>query len=174
MNHARLAEWEICVSSERERTEPVAPDVACGVRPRRRELLHLHAPVLIVIALGGGLGAILRYDLALLLPTRSGQFPWGTFTANVVGCLLVGVLMVLITDVWSAHRLVRPFLGVGVLGGFTTFSTYAVEIRNLLHPGSVGVAFGYLAGTLIGAMLAVIVGVLLARTATRPIRERRR
>jgi protein CrcB len=94
-----------------------------------------------VIALGGGLGAIARYSLTTLLPTRPGQFPWGTFTIKVLGCFLIGVLMVLITEVWSAHRLVRPFLGVGILGGFTTFSTYVEEIRGLLQPDSVSVAF---------------------------------
>jgi CrcB protein len=122
--------------------------------------------VLGVIALGGGLGALARYGLTRLLPTRPGRFPWGTFTTNVLGCLLIGVLMVLITEVWSAHRLVRPFLGVGILGGFTTFSTYAVEIGGLLQPGTVGLAFAYLAGTLIGAMLAVIAGVWATRAAT--------
>jgi protein CrcB len=71
-----------------------------------------------------------RYSLAQPLPTRPGQFPWTTFAANLLGCLLIGVLTVLITEVFSARRLVRPFLGVGVLGGFTTFSTYAVDIRG--------------------------------------------
>jgi fluoride exporter len=122
-----------------------------------------HGPVLGVIALGGGLGALARYGLAQLLPTPPGQFPWATFIANVLGCLLIGVLMVLVTEVWAAHRLVRPFLGVGVLGGFTTFSTYAVEIHTLLRPGTVGVAFAYLAGTLVAAMLAVLAGVLATR-----------
>jgi len=63
---------------------------------------------------------------------------------------------------------VRPFLGVGVLGGFTTFSTYAVEIHTLLRPGTVGVAFTYLAGTLIAAVLAVL-AVLAGLWATRAI-----
>jgi CrcB protein len=154
------------VSSEVELAEPIDPDVDVRIPSQRRELVRSHGAVLVVIALGGGFGAIARYGLAELLPTRPGQFPWGTFTTNVVGCFLIGVLMVLITEVWSAHRLVRPFLGVGFLGGFTTFSTYAVETRGLLQPGAVGLAFGYLAGTLICAMLAVIAGVWLTRTVT--------
>lgn len=148
-------------------TEPIDSDVDLRVPAQRRELARHHVPVLGVIALGGGLGALARYGLATALPAPPGQFPWATFAANVSGCLLIGVLMVLVTDVWAAHRLVRPFLGVGFLGGFTTFSTYAVEIHGLLRPGSVGVAFLYLAGTLAGAMVAVLAGVRVTRLAVR-------
>jgi fluoride exporter len=151
------------VSNDIELEEPIEPDVDLRVAAQRRELVRHHGPVLGAIALGGGLGALARYSLAHLLPTPPGQFPWATFVTNVLGCLLLGVLMVLVTEVWAAHRLVRPFLGVGVLGGFTTFSTYAVEIHTLLRPGTVGVAFAYLAGTLIAAMLAVLAGVLATR-----------
>jgi len=154
------------VSGEVELTEPIDPDVDVRIDSQQRELTRSHGAVLVVIALGGGFGAVARYGLAQVLPTRTGQFPWGTFVTNVAGCFLIGVLMVVITEVLSAHPLVRPFLGVGILGGFTTFSTYAVEIRGLLQPGSAGLAFGYLAGTLICAMLAVIAGVWLTRTMT--------
>jgi fluoride exporter len=147
------------MSGEVNVTEPVD----LRVPARRFGWVRSHGATLGVIALGGGIGAVARYGLSRALPTLPGRFPWGTFTINVLGCLLIGVLMVLITEVWSAHRLVRPFLGVGVLGGFTTFSTYAVEIQHLLRPGSVWLALVYLAGTLIGAMLAVIAGVWLAR-----------
>ncbi|WP_326836554.1 fluoride efflux transporter CrcB [Amycolatopsis rhabdoformis] len=133
--------------------------------PWRRTAAHENAPVLGVIALGGGIGALARYGLAELLPTQPGHFPLATFLINVSGCFLIGVLMVAVTEVWTAHRLVRPFLGVGILGGFTTFSTYVVEIRGLLAPGSAGLAFGYLAGTLVAALLAVAAGMWLARRA---------
>ncbi|HJQ44784.1 MAG TPA: fluoride efflux transporter CrcB [Amycolatopsis sp.] len=148
--------------SEVELVEPV--------KTRTRRVARSHAPVAAVIAIGGGLGALARYGLALELPTRPGQFPWGTFITNIAGCFLIGVLMVLVTAVWSAHRLVRPFLGVGFLGGFTTFSTYAVEARGLLQPGEVLVAFAYLGGTLVGAMGAVILGVWLTRKLTGAVR----
>ncbi|WP_342669962.1 fluoride efflux transporter CrcB [Amycolatopsis jejuensis] len=115
------------------------------------------------IALGGGLGALARYGLAQALPTAPGGFPWATFWTNVAGCFLIGVLMVLVTEAWPAHRLVRPFLGVGVLGGFTTFSTYAVETRDLLSPGTVPLAFAYLGGTLAAALVAVLLGHAITR-----------
>ena len=150
-----------------ELDDPVDPDVDLRVPAQRRELARHHGPVLGVIALGGGLGALARYGLAHLLPTPPGEFPWATFVTNVAGCLFIGVLMVLVTEVWAAHRLVRPFLGVGVLGGFTTFSTYAVEVRALLRPGTVGLAFAYLAGTLVAALLATLVGVWVTRAVRR-------
>jgi CrcB protein len=138
----------------------VDPDVDLHVPAHRREL---HPRTLVVIAVGGAVGALARYGVGLVLPTVPGRFPWGTFLINVVGCLLIGVLMVLVTDVFTGWPLLRPFLGVGVLGGFTTFSTYANEARGLLRPGSVPVAFGYLAGTLVSALLAVLVGMVVAR-----------
>ncbi|KAA2264309.1 CrcB family protein [Solihabitans fulvus] len=130
--------------------------------------------ILGAIAVGGGLGGLARYGVAQLLPTLPGRFPVGTFVINAVGCALIGVLMVLITEVWSGHYLLRPFLGVGVLGGFTTFSTYAVEVRGLLRPGSALLAFGYLASAMACALLAVLLGVWFARWATRAARRPRR
>jgi CrcB protein len=85
----------------------------------------------------------------------------------VTGCLLIGVLMVLITDVWSAHRLLRPFLGTGVLGGYTTFSTYTVDAQRLMAAGHARTALAYLAATLVAALLAVYAGSALTRAATR-------
>jgi CrcB protein len=142
----------------------VDPDIDLGVEAQRREL---SARLLGVIAVGGGLGSLARYGVSLAMPNLPGRFPWGTFCTNVAGCLLIGVLMVLITEKWTTHPLVRPFLGVGVLGGFTTFSTYAVETRALLHPGSAGLALLYLAGTFLGAMLAVLLGVQATRAVVR-------
>ena len=149
---------------ERGGAEPVDPDVDVRVRSQRWEIVRSRGPVLAVIALGGGLGALARYGLSRALPTPSGGFPWATFTANVLGCLLIGALMVLVADVWNGRRLVRPFVGVGLLGGFTTFSTYALEFHRLLRPGSAGLAFAYLGGTLLCAMLAVLLGAWITRS----------
>ncbi|MEU1981953.1 fluoride efflux transporter CrcB [Nocardia sp. NPDC019395] len=114
--------------------------------------------VLAAVACGGGLGAGLRYWLALRIPARPGTIPWATLLANTIGCLAIGVLMVLITEVWSPHRLIRPFLGVGVLGGFTTFSSYSSEVRTLLGSGATGTALGYLGGTVVVCLSAVAAG----------------
>ncbi|MRH90782.1 chromosome condensation protein CrcB [Nocardia sp. SYP-A9097] len=132
--------------------------------PAQRRELHDHpVTVLTVIAAGGALGALGRYGLTQLWPTPGGGFPWATFGTNVLGCFLIGVLMVVITDIRTMHPLTRPFLGVGILGGFTTFSTYANETRGLLQPGTVPLAFAYMAATLLCALLATLAAVALTR-----------
>lgn len=108
-----------------------------------------------VVAVGGAIGAAARYAASLLWPTGSGAFPWTTLLVNVVGCALIGVLLALIGEVWAAHRLVRPFVGTGVLGGFTTFSTYAVDFRRLVLDGHAATGAVYLVATLLAAMAAV-------------------
>ncbi|MBA2945276.1 fluoride efflux transporter CrcB [Streptomyces himalayensis] len=129
-------------------------------------LLRGQGPVLAVVALGGVMGAAARYGASLLWPTAHGTFPWTTFGVNAVGCALMGVLMVVITEGRQAHPLVRPFLGTGVLGGFTTFSTYAVDIERLTASGEVRTALAYLALTPVAALAAVWAGSAATRRAT--------
>ncbi|WTI12277.1 CrcB family protein [Streptomyces sp. NBC_00820] len=144
-------------------TAPEAESVRVRpVSPKRAEW-RTQAPVIAVVAAGGALGATARYALGLAWPTVPGAFPWATFWTNVTGCAVIGVFMVLITEVRSVHRLVRPFFGTGVLGGFTTFSTYAVDIRKLAGDGHVGIGLGYLAATLLAALAAVRLGSGAAR-----------
>ncbi|KIF72045.1 hypothetical protein HY68_09345 [Streptomyces sp. AcH 505] len=137
--------------------EPVDPDIDLQMPAQRAELAAGHpGPVLAVISAGGAVGAAARYGAILLWPTPAGAFPWTVFWINLLGCGLIGVLMVLVSEEGrSAHRLVRPFLGVGVLGGFTTFSTYASGFADLLTRDEAGRALAYAAGTLAGAMAAV-------------------
>ncbi|MFB7507620.1 fluoride efflux transporter CrcB [Streptomyces broussonetiae] len=144
-------------------TAPEAESIRVRPTPRRRSEWRTQAPVVAVVAIGGALGATARYALTLAWPTSPGCFPWATFWTNVVGCAVIGVFMVLITDVWAAHRLVRPFFGTGVLGGFTTFSTYAVDIRKLVDAGRPGIGLAYLAATLCAALAAVWLGSVAAR-----------
>jgi CrcB protein len=144
--------------------EPIDPDVdidlhRAGPGGRGRD----EATVLGVIATGGAIGATARYLIGQEWPTPTGAFPAGTLAINVLGCALIGVLMVLSTEVWSRQRLIRPFLGTGVLGGFTTFSAYTVDIQRLVAGAHVSTALLYLAVTPIGALLAVWV----TATATR-------
>jgi CrcB protein len=82
---------------------------------------------------------------------------------NTAGCALIGVFMVLISDGRSGHRLVRPFFGTGVLGGFTTFSTYAVDIQHLVEDGRARIGLAYLALTPLAALAAVWVSAAATR-----------
>jgi fluoride exporter len=110
-----------------------------------------------VIALGGALGALARYGLAAAWPSPPGHFPWATFVTNVSGCLLIGAVMALVVHVGAARPLMRPFLGTGVLGGYTTFSAYAVDGMLLVDEGALLLAVLYVVGTVIAALLAVTV-----------------
>ncbi|MFI5768814.1 fluoride efflux transporter CrcB [Streptomyces sp. NPDC051658] len=121
--------------------------------------------VVAVVALGGAVGACARYGATLIWPTAPGGFPWTTLVVNVVGCAVIGVFMVVISEVWTAHRLVRPFFGTGVLGGFTTFSTYAVDIQRLIDGDRVRAGLGYLGLTLFAALAAVWSAVWATRRA---------
>jgi CrcB protein len=119
--------------------------------------------VLAVIAAGGVLGAEARYAVGVLLPHTGDAWPWSTLLINVSGCLLIGVLMVVIIELRAVHRLVRPFLGVGLLGGYTTFSTATVEALTLLTAGRPGAAAGYLVATPTLAVLGCAGGVVATR-----------
>jgi len=144
----------------REPNLPIDSDIDLEIPAQRTET---HWPVVVSVSAGGVLGALARYGIGHAWPAPVGSFPWATFVINVTGCLLIGALMVLVTDVFTRQRLLRPFLGVGVLGGYTTFSTYAVEIRNLIAAGAPGTAALYLLGTLAAALLAVLAGMTAAR-----------
>jgi CrcB protein len=146
---------------------PTDSDVDLHVPRQRAELARGRWVLLAVISAGGVLGAEARNGLALAWPHGPDQFPWSTFTTNVSGCLLIGVLMVLITEVWSAHRLLRPFLGVGVLGGYTTFSTYILDIEQLVTAHRAATALVYLIGTFAAALAAVYAGIFATRLLTR-------
>lgn len=134
---------------------PTDSDVDLPDPPRRGEL---SATLLAVIAAGGVLGALARYGLSELLPHAPGTWPLATWLTNVSGCLLIGVLMVLVTDVWPNQRHLRPFVGVGVLGGYTTFSTAVVDVQQLVGAGAPGLGLLYLGGTVLTAVLAVAAG----------------
>jgi CrcB protein len=108
----------------------------------------------LAVATGGALGAVARHGVQLAWPAP----PWVTLAVNAVGCLLIGVLMARTTD-----PLRRAFLGVGVLGGFTTFSTYTLDAYTLIRSGHPALAAAYLGGTAAICVAATFVGTRLAR-----------
>jgi CrcB protein len=141
---------------------PVDPDVDLHVPVRHRQR-GWDPAVLAVIALGGVIGAEARHGVSVWLPHEAGQWPGGTWLVNTSGCFLIGILMIVVTELTSPHRLVRPFLGVGILGGYTTFSTAMVDVQQMALAGRGGLALGYLAATVVAALIAAFLGMTLAR-----------
>lgn len=123
------------------------------------------ASLLVAVAAGGLLGALLRFELGVLVPDGEG-FPWTTFAINVSGSFLLATLPALAAVRRSSWLPV--FLGTGVLGGYTTLSTYAEQGRSLLADGRAALALAYLLGTL----LTCIAAVLLAHRLSSPAAQR--
>lgn len=129
----------------------------------------MRATVLLAVAFGGVLGSLARYGVDETLPTGAGPrgamagFPWATFTVNIVGSFILTALIVLLLELAKPSLYLRPFLATGVLGGFTTFSTFAVETRGLLAEGHAGIGAAYIAASAFGCLLAGTAGIIVAR-----------
>ncbi|MGY1832830.1 fluoride efflux transporter FluC [Geodermatophilus sp. SYSU D01180] len=111
-------------------------------------------------AVGGALGALARWGVAEALPSPG--WPWATLLVNLTGCLLMGVLLGLLTT-GPEPAWVRPFLAVGVLGGYTTYSAFAVEVVLLTDAGRVLLAAAYVLASVLGGVLATAAGLLAVR-----------
>ncbi len=122
---------------------------------------------MVALAIGGVLGAVSRYAISLALPTETARFPWGTFVINVSGSAALGFILVLVIEHFPRGRLVRPVIGTGFLGAYTTFSTFTVEAVDLVRAGHTGLALAYLAGSALAGLLAVWTGMTSARLALR-------
>ena len=118
----------------------------------------------IAIAVGGAFGSVLRYGLSTWVHTLVGRsFPFGTLAVNVLGCLAMGILFVLLVERMGESAVWRAGLLIGVLGGFTTFSTFSIETFNLIEQGAMAKAAGNMAASLILCVGATWLGVILAR-----------
>ncbi len=115
------------------------------------------------VACGGALGALARHGLVqLAAQLHPSAFPYATLAVNMLGCLLMGMLMAILSK--HAAPQFQLFLAVGVLGGFTTFSAFSLDALQLLQRGEMLHALGYVLVSVLGSLLAVAVGwMLLAR-----------
>ena len=116
-----------------------------------------------LVMTGGALGAAMRFGMSRALPAGSG-WPYGTFAVNIVGGFAMGVLAAWLLRGGNAAEPLRLFLGVGVLGGFTTFSAFSLEMAQMVERGQGMLAGGYALASVILALGAVFAGMMLART----------
>ncbi|MBV9930950.1 MAG: CrcB family protein [Alphaproteobacteria bacterium] len=123
-------------------------------------------PNLLLVLLGGAAGAGLRYEAGRLALKQFGPgFPWGTLAVNLAGGLAMGLLAGALSGVGMTSRPAWFLLGVGLLGGFTTFSAYSLDLFLMLERGRVGLAFAYGAGSALGALGLLALGYWMARAA---------
>jgi CrcB protein len=141
----------------------IDPDVDLHDPAQRAETRPREWDLLVAMAVGGVVGAEARYGLSAAVPHADDAIPWATVLINASGCLLIGALMVVLLELARPHRLWRPFLGVGVLGGYTTYSTFAVDAVRLIEQHRPGLALGYVVTTFAACLVAVWFGTVGTR-----------
>ena len=124
---------------------------------------RLDLAALATVALGGVIGSLGRFAVGAALPHQPSGFPWATLAVNVSGAFAMGLLVAYLVDRPGAHRLARPFVGVGLLGGWTTFSALAVDVVRLGHADQAQTALVYVAATFLVGTLAVAAGSVLGQ-----------
>jgi CrcB protein len=118
----------------------------------------------LLAAVGGVLGALARWGVGTAVPVSPGSWPWATILVNLTGCFLLGVLVAVVGARLPGATWPRPFLAVGVLGGFTTFSAFAVEVVELVGTGAVLTAAGYGLVSVVGGVAGVAIGAAAGRS----------
>jgi len=123
---------------------------------------------LLLVALGGALGASLRYLSGIVMLRWLGPaFPWGTLVVNVIGSFAMGLLIAWLSKrTGGASNELRLFLATGLLGGFTTFSAFSLDFANLWQRGDTLTAFTYVAASVVISLLAIFAGLMLVRNFT--------
>jgi CrcB protein len=128
--------------------------------------LGLSAGTIAAVFIGGALGTVARYLLESHHPAGAGAFPWVTLLINLSGSLAIGLAIPLTEHIATRAPLVRPLAIVGFLGGWTTYSTFAVEATLLAKDGDVIACLVYLVATVAGGLLLVVVGHAAGRRLT--------
>ena len=119
--------------------------------------------MLLAIAVGGGAGSLARFWLSSWVQPANAAFPWGIFTVNILGGLLMGMIVELGALKLNLSPELRAFLTTGVLGGFTTFSTFSLESALLLQKGEYGLAAAYMTGSVVLSIAALFTGLWIVR-----------
>jgi CrcB protein len=132
-------------------------------RSRPSRLPQIDARELAAIFAGGVAGTLARAGLAQALPHAAGAWPWATFAANLAGAFVLGFAVTRLQERLPLSRYRRPFVGTGLCGALTTFSTVQLELLRMLDHGRDALALGYVAATLAGGFGAVFLATQLAR-----------
>jgi fluoride exporter len=120
--------------------------------------------MILAVALGGAIGSAARYLMAgAVQRALGGDYPWGIMTVNVIGCTIMGALVEAMALKWSIGPELRAFLAVGVLGGFTTFSSFALDTATLAGRGGLAAPIGYVVGSVVLSIAGFYAGLLLVR-----------
>lgn len=138
-------------------TNPMAALGATSRWPR------LAPGVLLAVFIGGGFGGLARYGITFAAAPPADGFPWDILTINLAGAFALALLLILVLEVFSLSPYVRPALGTGFLGAFTTFSSLATATDHLLAHGRPALAIGYVAGSLFGGLVAATLGLACGR-----------
>lgn len=121
---------------------------------------------LFLVMIGGALGAGARYLTGRVLAATFGPgYPWGTLAVNIVGGLAMGVLAAMLARGTGSGEQLRLFIGVGILGGFTTFSAFSLDVVTMIERGATMPAIGYVLASVVGSVLALFAGLAFARGA---------
>lgn len=120
--------------------------------------------VLAAVFVGGALGGLARSQVTRAWPTPPDGFPWATFTINISGAFALALLLVLVLEVLPSTTYVRPLLGTGFCGAWTTFSSIVVSTDQLLASGAAWTGILYLLGTAAGGLAAALLGFVLGRS----------
>jgi fluoride exporter len=123
-----------------------------------------------MVGIGGAAGALARTAQSAAFPVEAGAIPWSTFAENLAGAFLLGVLLTLLVERVTAPWWVRPLLGTGLLGAYTTYATVGLELHQLVADGSAGLAVAYLWATALAGLLAGGAGIAAARLRLRSAR----
>ncbi len=118
----------------------------------------------LAIAAGGAIGSVLRYWVSINTHAIFGRdFPYGTLTVNVIGSLLMGLLFVLFVERWEIETVIRSAILIGLLGAFTTFSTFSIETLNLVEDGSYAKALTNILVSVSASLIAAWLGIIIGR-----------
>lgn len=151
-------------SPERDVPDVTKPASAANEQQRRPSPARRpSATVVLAVGIGGALGTLARYQIGLAWTTPARGFPWATLAINISGALVLAIVATLVVERWPPTRHVRPLVGIGICGAYTTWATFMTETALLLRHGSTAVAVVYVLVTLGTGLMTTVGGIWLAR-----------